>query len=308
MDTSRRLWFGAAALAATTVFMGATPALAAGSGGGRPPGNNGTVKIDEYTMDAGQDNDPHVTCGFSVNFFGYDSGPQQASISLRPVAPTAGGGSFQTTTSWNQGSRTGGNQFDQTVPISMSELSNMLSGVTPQARQGYHLRLEVEVTGSRGADDKYKTFWLQPCASSSPAAATTGRPPMTGPSAAGSTGAASASPGTSAPVPASSAVVTAAATSSAGRIVAAPSSSGYRDTAALSETAPAPSASAGGNALRAPGSAPLANGTVTAASVGAGSLAFTGADIIGTAAAGLGLIGAGSVLAIRSRRRTPDRG
>src|SRR5437762_14131783 len=64
--------------AAVTIF--ATPALAAPSSksdhGQHPPGNNGTVKIDEFPADGGNGNDPHVDCPFSVNFSGHDAGGQ----------------------------------------------------------------------------------------------------------------------------------------------------------------------------------------------------------------------------------------
>jgi hypothetical protein len=129
--------------------------------GNTPPGNNTTVKVDQFTMDPGHDNDPHVGCGLTVTFFGYDGGPQSATLTLTPWAPTRGGNPYHTSTSWNVGRRTGGGQLDQAVHISAAQLAanNTFAGITPK-HEGFHVRLEVEVTGSRGSDDKFKVFWI----------------------------------------------------------------------------------------------------------------------------------------------------
>src|SRR5438045_9036858 len=101
--------------AAVTIF--ATPAWAGTSNksehGQQPPGNNGTVKIDEFPADGGNGNDPHVDCRFSVNFFGYDAGTQQATMTFEPWAPTRGGKPTTMSTSWTTPTRNGGNQVDK---------------------------------------------------------------------------------------------------------------------------------------------------------------------------------------------------
>ena len=57
--------------ALTALSVGGISASAASShAAGAPAGNNGTVKIDEFVMDGGKGNDPHVGCGFSVTFYG----------------------------------------------------------------------------------------------------------------------------------------------------------------------------------------------------------------------------------------------
>jgi hypothetical protein len=184
MHLHTRVLFGAAAtVLAAGNGLGAIPAWASNA----PAGNNGTVKIDEYTVDSGPDNDPHVACDFSISFYGYDGGsPQTATVQVSPVAPTGGSGSYHTSTSWDIGTRTGGDQLDQTIQVTMSDLSGALAGVQPQPQQGYHLRLEVEVTGSRGSDDKYKVFWLSPCGGTAPGGGTGGG--TTGGSGGGTTG------------------------------------------------------------------------------------------------------------------------
>lgn len=138
---------------------------AATAGGDAPAGNNGTIKIDEFVMEGGNRNRPHVNCALSVSFFGYDSGTQSATITLTPWAPTRGGAPLRLTTTWTTATRTGGNQFNKNVPISGAQVSRAFQGVTP-AKQGFHARIDVTVTGSQGADGKHKMVWISPCAGS----------------------------------------------------------------------------------------------------------------------------------------------
>ena len=39
-----------------------------------PPGNNGTIKIDDVEFDDHPNNEPHVGCTFQVDFYGFDKG------------------------------------------------------------------------------------------------------------------------------------------------------------------------------------------------------------------------------------------
>jgi LPXTG-motif cell wall-anchored protein len=48
--------------------------------------------------------------------------------------------------------------------------------VVPHAQQGVHVRLTVHAEGSRGADTKFKEFWVGPCGETPP----TSTPPTTG--------------------------------------------------------------------------------------------------------------------------------
>ncbi|HET9692347.1 MAG TPA: hypothetical protein VFP61_14440 [Acidimicrobiales bacterium] len=328
---------GAAAAAALTPATawaaGAPHAGTGGSGAGAPPGNNGTVKIDETTVDPGSDNDPHVACGFSVSFFGYDSGAQQAAIAVTPVAPTGGGSTYRTSTTWQTANRTSGDQFDAAKQISAGDLSGALTGVTPQPQQGYHLRLEVEVTGSQGSDDKFKTFWMSPCTPSSSPSAGSSASIASASSGAGSatsaSGGRSRTPGTvtadssSTEATSTGAPVTGAAVSTglAGADVAAPGPSPTRSAASVPSVAAVTAAGAGSapaaatSGAAAPGSAPATWSTasgriVTAASsapaAAEGSLPFTGADVVPMVGVGVGLIGTGGLL-VRGRRRRARR-
>lgn len=163
---------------------GSTPAAKAG--GDAPAGNNGSIKIDEYVMKGGNRNRPHVDCALSVSFFGYDRGTQSATITLTPWAPTRGGTPLRLATSWTTATRTGGNQFDKNVPISGAQVTRAFRGVTP-AKQGFHARIDVTVTGSQGTDGKHKMVWISPCAGSASTTTTSvTTTTLTGGSAAGS--------------------------------------------------------------------------------------------------------------------------
>jgi hypothetical protein len=172
----RRRWrtLGALALLVGVVVALAPPALA------RPPGNNGTVKIDEFTMDPGQDNDPHVACDFSISFFGYDAGQQSATMTIEAWAPTAGGSVTLPTLTFTVPSRTGGDQLDANRPVRFSEVAPAFAGVSPQPQQGFHAKLTVHVTGSQGADVKHKVFWIEPCAGAQPTVTPTQAPTVAG--------------------------------------------------------------------------------------------------------------------------------
>ena len=141
--------------------------------GNRPPGNNGTIKIDEFPVDGDTGNDPHVGCQFAVKFFGYDAGSQTGRLVFEGQAPTGGGLLQDSTTGWTTGDRTGGNQLDTSYgPVNLTDALTK-AGVTP-SQQGFHVKLTVHVTGSQGSDAKHKVFWIEPCSSaaSPPAAAT----------------------------------------------------------------------------------------------------------------------------------------
>ena len=163
-----------AALAGAALIVGTGPAAWASShqkdrsdsgpsASQAPAGNNGHIQIDEYAMDGGNGNDPHVGCGFSVSFFGYDAGTRTAEVSVTPWAPTSGGTPFHSgTLTWQVNQRTSGNQLDFNYPVSPATVASIFQGVTP-AHQGYHARVEVEVSGSHGSDDKHKMVWISPC-------------------------------------------------------------------------------------------------------------------------------------------------
>ena len=54
-----------------------------------PPGDNGTIKIDDLAFDDHPNNEPHVGCVFQVDFYGFDEGDLDATVTFRLVPPTA---------------------------------------------------------------------------------------------------------------------------------------------------------------------------------------------------------------------------
>jgi hypothetical protein len=134
-----------------------------GNGNGNPPGNNGTVKIQEAdAMDEIPDNDPHVGCAFKIEFRGYDEGELQATWELA-AQPPSGNGTIVKNGSADIGEDPAGgaNDLDATVFVSVSDAD--LAGLDRQAEQGYHLKLTVHAEGSQGADTKHKVFWVDGC-------------------------------------------------------------------------------------------------------------------------------------------------
>ncbi|OYV65872.1 MAG: hypothetical protein B7X07_01490 [Actinobacteria bacterium 21-64-8] len=121
---------------ASLLALGVLPSSFAGASSQAPAGNNGHIQIDQYALDGGSGNDPHLACGFSVSFFGFDTGTQQAFITVTPVAPTTGGTPFTQSTSWTISTRTSGDQLDQNVIVTPAALAAAFSGVTP-AHEGF---------------------------------------------------------------------------------------------------------------------------------------------------------------------------
>ncbi len=125
-----------------------------------PPGNNGTVKIDGTDIDQLRDNDPHVSCSFSVQWFGFDLGSRTSTVNFTAQEPT-GTASLLTDQVTFTGSGAG-NTLDKTANY---DLTSALSSYTPQPQQGYHVKLVVSTDGSQGNDTKSKVFWVGPCGS-----------------------------------------------------------------------------------------------------------------------------------------------
>lgn len=125
--------------------------------GAAPPGNNGTIKIDGVPLDAGHDNDPHVGCAFTLEFFGYDAGTNTADVTFTAHSPT-GTGTLRTDRFAFTDTRShGGATFDADRPY---DLSSAVTGLSP-SRQGYHVAVSVSVDGG---PPKHKVFWMSPCA------------------------------------------------------------------------------------------------------------------------------------------------
>src|SRR4051812_21115376 len=57
----------------------------------RPPGNNGTIKVEGEAIDKLHDNDPHVGCQFFLQWYGFDEGTRTTTVSFGGQAPTGSG-------------------------------------------------------------------------------------------------------------------------------------------------------------------------------------------------------------------------
>ncbi len=126
-----------------------------------PPGNNGTVKIDDTPFDSHPDNEPHVGCSFEVDFYGFDEGDLSATVTFEAHPPTGnGGGLLQDTVFIGEDAAGGGTDLDAERQY---DLSAALEGYSEHPQQGYHVKLTVNAEGSEGADTKHKVFWVQAC-------------------------------------------------------------------------------------------------------------------------------------------------
>ena len=65
------------------------------SAGPTPPGNNGTIKVDDAPFDDAPNNEPHVGCTFQVDFYGYDEGDLDAEVTFEAHPPTLRAGEDQ---------------------------------------------------------------------------------------------------------------------------------------------------------------------------------------------------------------------
>jgi hypothetical protein len=295
MSTRKWRTLGGAAGLSTLVVVALGPAGQAWADGQAPAGNNGTVKINNEAI-PNQDNDPHVGCSFTVSFYGYDAGAQTARLTFGGQAPTRGSGSVTLSAGWTTARRTSGDQLDQTVPVSFSQLAGLFKGVAP-AHQGYHVKLTADVSGSQGADVKHKVFWID-CA---PAAGTAAAGTSAG-SAAGT--APSSGSQSNAPAPAPAASGTTAAVGASRVVPTTASSTPLTEVEGLTLTAPATAAGAVSGTpgtVTAPAALPAAR--TGAAVAGTGLLAFTGFRALGIAGVGSGLLAGGSALVVLARRR-----
>ena len=133
--------------------------------GPNPPGNNGTVKIDDTPFDDHPNNEPHVGCVFQVDFYGYDEGDLDATVTFEAHPPTLRDGDDQVlltdTVFIGEDDNSGGGSE---AGLDASETYTLdLTGIEPHANQGVHVKLTIHAEGSQGADVKHKVFWVTGC-------------------------------------------------------------------------------------------------------------------------------------------------
>jgi hypothetical protein len=138
-----------------------------GSAAARPPGNNGTVKIDRKPFDTHPNNEPHVGCIFQIDFYGYDKGDLDARVRLNLHPPTGRALLYANTIRIGEDAAGGGTDLDAELTVDLST-ALAASGATPHPIQGFHVKLTVNAEGSIGADVKHKVFWVRECVAPSP--------------------------------------------------------------------------------------------------------------------------------------------
>jgi hypothetical protein len=131
-----------------------------------PPGNNGTIKIDDVPFDDAPNNEPHVGCTFQVDFYGYDEGDLDATVTFEAHPPTRRAGDDQVlltdTVFIGEDDNSGGGSE---AGLDASETYTLdFTGITPHPVQGFHVKLTINAEGSQGADVKHKVFWVTGCA------------------------------------------------------------------------------------------------------------------------------------------------
>jgi hypothetical protein len=127
-----------------------------------PPGNNGTIKIDDTPFDDHPDNEPHVGCTFQVDFYGYDEGDLSAEVIFESHPPTGLIVVLLTDEVFiGEDDNSGGGSE---AGLDASETYTLdVSGITPHPNQGTHVKLTIHADGSQGADVKHKVFWVIGC-------------------------------------------------------------------------------------------------------------------------------------------------
>jgi uncharacterized repeat protein (TIGR01451 family) len=132
-----------------------------------PPGNNGTIKVDGVPFDDIPNNEPHIGCNFQIDFYGYDQGDLNATVTFEAVPPTPPSGSQTLLTDTvfigeddnSGGGSEAGLDASRTYTLDLSGIAPGLAGV--------HVRLTINAPGSQGADTKFKDFWVTGCATAS---------------------------------------------------------------------------------------------------------------------------------------------
>jgi hypothetical protein len=157
---------GKLSAAAVAVSLAATALVLTGAGwaaaGPNPPGNNGTVKIDDTPFDDHPDNEPHVGCVFQVDFYGYDEGDLEATVTFESHPPTGPARELLVDTVFIGEDDNSGGGSEAGLDASQTYTLD-LTGIPPHPNQGVHVKLTVNAEGSQGADVKHKVFWVSGC-------------------------------------------------------------------------------------------------------------------------------------------------
>jgi hypothetical protein len=138
-----------------------------------PPGNNGTVKIDDVAFDDHPANEPHVGCLFQVDLYGFDEGDLFASVTFEIQPPTGDEVILEDDVFIGEDSNAGGGSQAGLDASQTYDLSSILQGIEPHPQQGWHVKLTINAQGSQGADVKHKVFWVASCETHPPTTSST---------------------------------------------------------------------------------------------------------------------------------------
>jgi len=127
-----------------------------------PPGNNGTIKVDDVPFDDAPNNEPHVGCTFQVDFYGFDEGDLNADVLFESHPPTGPVVTLlEDTVFIGEDDNSGGGSE---AGLDASETYTLdFTGIEPHPNQGFHVKLTINADGSQGADVKHKVFWVTGC-------------------------------------------------------------------------------------------------------------------------------------------------
>jgi len=176
-----RPWRTRAGLLAMSGVLGAVAGLvlaavfggAGASSASNPPGNNGTIKIDDMPFDDHPDNEPHVGCVFQVDFYGFDEGDLFADVIFEVHPPTGSPEVILTDEVFIGEDDNSGGGSEAGLDASVTyDLSALLQGFEPHPQQGWHVKLTIHADGSQGADVKHKVFWVSGCEAPPPTTTT----------------------------------------------------------------------------------------------------------------------------------------
>ena len=145
-----------------------------------PPGNNGTIKVDDVPFDDHPDNEPHVGCVFQVDLYGFDEGDLFANVIFEVHPPTGSPEVILTDVVFIGEDDNSGGGSEGGLDASVTyDLSAVLQGFEAHPQQGWHVKLTTHADGAQGADVKHKVFWVSGCETTSTTSTSTTTPSTT---------------------------------------------------------------------------------------------------------------------------------
>jgi len=191
----RRLAVGAVTAVVGSLTLSAGLALASNQSASAddPAGSNGTIKIVGHgEIDSVPDNNPHQGCTLGVEWYDFDAGDITSIVTFQLWAPTRGDLAVDGDSTVSVGGDASGGGRD----LDGREFYTLHPDGTPNAQQGFHVRITVSTPGPKRTETKSKVIWVQGCDPSAPTPTTT---PTTTPTST-ATGGVVPTPTTTAPV------------------------------------------------------------------------------------------------------------